>query len=375
MKSAFVHCLGWVYRNIGTRIFFLFESEPIHEAVVVGGKYASRVPGLRAALRCILRVNDPMLETDIAGIHFENPVGMAAGFDYDARLTQFVSGLGIGFESIGTVTNLPYAGNPAPMMKRLVKSKSLLINKGFKSSGMDAILARLTGASFDIPIGISIGRTNTEAHEDHTDAITDIIESFKKVERSGVPFSYFELNISCPNLKKDISFYRPERMRELLEAIFALQYKRPLFVKMPTILSDAETLELFEVVRQFPVAAVIVGNLRKDRTGPGFDAGEMGKFGIYKGNWSGLPCKQRSDELVRLLYRHSDRRIAIIGCGGIFNAEDAYKKIRMGSSAVQIATGYVFSGPQLAAEICADLPGMLRRDGFSNVSEAVGVDA
>lgn len=332
------------------------------------------IPGMPALMRTLFRVRHPALETEIAGIRFENPVGMAAGFDYEARLTQVVSGLGLGFQSVGTVTNGAYEGNAYPRMKRLVKSKSLLVNKGFKSSGMDAVLGSLRGKTFDIPVGISIGRTNTDAHEGHDDAIADIVEAFKKAERSGVPFSYFELNISCPNLTKDISFYKPEPLQRLLEAVFALGFKRPLFIKMPIVLSDAETLALLDVIRRFAVAAIIIGNLQHNKSDPAFDRGEMAVYGGYRGNWSGMPCQSRSDELIRFCYKHLDRRIAIIGCGGTFNASDAYRKIRLGASAVQMATGFVFSGPLLGAEIAGDLPGLLARDGFASVQEAVGAD-
>lgn len=374
MRQVLLHVLGWLYRNIGTRIFFLFDSEPIHEMVVAGGKILGRIPGASGIMRALFRVSHPSLQIEIAGIRFENPIGMAAGFDYEARLTQMVSGLGLGFQSVGTVTNEAYAGNPYPRMKRLVRSKSLLVNKGFKSHGMDAVLSSLRGSTFDIPIGVSIGRTNTDAHESHADAIRDITDAFSKVMHSGVPFAYFELNISCPNLTKDISFYKPDPLRQLLAAIFTLQLDRPLFIKMPIALSDADTLQLLDVIRQYPVAAIIIGNLQHDTSVAAFDPKELAAHAHLRGKWSGLPCRERSDELIRLCYRHLDQRIAIIGCGGIFEAKDAYRKIRLGARAVQMATGFVFSGPLLAAEIASDLPYLLEQDGFTHIREAIGVD-
>ncbi len=373
MQALFVHSLGWLYRNIGAKIFFMFDSEPIHEFVLKMGEIMGKIPGLSALTGFFVKVSDSSLNTKVAGIFFENPVGMSAGFDYDAQLTQILPGLGVGFESVGTITNKPYAGNPYPRMKRLVKSKSLLVNKGFKSTGIDKVLSRLTGYKFRIPVGISIGRTNTNEHNGHADAIADILESFKKTEASKIPFSYFELNISCPNLTKDISFYEPERLHQLLSAVFSLKLSKPLFIKMPIILSDEKTKHLLDVVMNFPVDAVILGNLQHDRNNPAFDKKEMEEFGKYKGNWSGMPCQSRSDELIHLTYVHTGGKLPIVGCGGIFNAEDAYRKIKLGASLVQSATGFVFSGPQLAAELCADLPAMLKRDGFRNIKEAVGV--
>ena len=333
-----------------------------------------KIPGLPALTGFFVKVSDPSLSTEVAGINFENPVGMSAGFDHEAQLTQILPSLGAGFESVGTITNKPYEGNAYPRMKRLVKSKSILVNKGFKSEGIDKVLSRLAGYEFRIPVGISIGRTNTNEHNGHDDAIADILEAFRKVEKSKIPFSYLELNISCPNLGKEISFYEPERLHHLLAAVFSLNLSKPLFIKMPIILSDEKTKELLDVVLKFPVAAVIFGNLHNNKNNPAFDKKEIEEFGKYKGNWSGMPCQSRSDELIRFARIHSKGKLPIIGCGGIFDAKDAYRKIKLGASLVQMATGFVFSGPQLAAEICADLPAMLEKDGFKNIKEAVGAD-
>lgn len=372
MKSASVHFLGWLYRNFGTKIFFMFDSEPIHDFVLKMGELMGEIPGVSKLTGFFVKVSDPSLNTVVAGIHFENPVGMSAGFDHEAQLTQILSGLGIGFESVGTITNKPYAGNPYPRIKRLVKSKSLLVNKGFKSTGMDKVLSRLTGHKFSVPVGVSIGRTNTAEHNDHADAIADIIGAFKKVEKSKIPFSYLELNISCPNLSKDISFYETGPLYELLSEIFSLKLSRPFFIKMPIILSDEKIKGLLDVITKFPVAAVIFGNLQNDRNNPAFDKSEIAGFDKYKGNWSGMPCQSRSDELICLAYMYTEGKLPIIGCGGIFSAEDAYRKIKLGASLVQLATGFVFNGPQFAGEICADLPAMLKHDGFKNIKEAVG---
>lgn len=374
MKHGFIHIIGWIYRNICTKIFFRFDAEPIHEFVLNFGEIMGKIPGVHFLLRLMIRVSNPMLNTEVAGIRFENPIGLSAGFDHEAQLTQMISGFGFGFESVGTITNGAYGGNPYPRIKRLIKSRSLLVNKGFKSTGMDKVLAGLAGKKFSIPTGISIGRTNTDAHNNHADAIADMVDAFKKVEASKIPFSYLELNISCPNLTKDISFYIPERFRELLAAIFRLEISKPLFIKMPITLTDDETKKLLDVIKEFPVAAVIFGNLSKDKTHPGFNKDEIAKWGQYKGHWSGTPCKERSDELIRLAYIYTKGKLPIVGCGGTFSVEDAYKKIKLGASLIQMVTGLIFNGPQFPAEICADLPALLKRDGFKNIKEAVGAD-
>src|SRR3989338_6076856 len=232
MKELLVRGAGWAYRNVGTKIFFRFDSEPIHEFMLNAGEVMGKMPIVPALVSGALRIHRENLKTKVAGIDFENPIGLSAGFDHEAQLPHIIGSLGFGFESVGTITNKPYGGNPMPQMKRLVRSRAILVNKGFKSSGVDAVLARLKDAKFPVPVGISIGRTNTNVHNTHTDAIADIRESFVKLKASDVPFSYYELNISCPNLLKDISFYIPERLDELLAALDIGNLRKPLFLKM-----------------------------------------------------------------------------------------------------------------------------------------------
>ncbi len=336
-------------------------------------------PKLPAIISTLFRVRHPSLSTTVAGITFENPVGLAAGFDHEAQLPGIIGTLGFGFESIGTVTHHAYAGNPYPRLKRLVKSRSILVNKGFKSSGIASVLTRLEKtrayAPWSVPIGISIGRTNTLEHKSHADAIADIVSAFSHTIKVALPFAYYELNISCPNLQKDISFYDAHHFTELLRAIEALVLDKPLFIKMPIGLSEEKSLALLDVCLTHAVAGVIFGNLQHDRTHHTFDTEEIATYAQYKGNWSGLPCQEQSDHLVRLAYQHTRGKLAIVGCGGVFTATDAYRKIRNGASLIQLVTATIFEGPQVAAEICADLPQLLARDGFSSITEAVGVDA
>lgn len=375
MKTLIIVMAGWFYRHIGSRFFFLFDSEPIHDFFLDLGDVMGKIPGIPALTALCFRVHHPALRTEVAGISFENPVGLAAGFDHEAQLTRIIGALGFGFESVGTVTNGTYGGNPYPRIKRLVRSRAILVNKGFKSTGIDAVLRRLAGSRWSVPIGISLGRTNTVSHETHADAIADVVAAFRKTIAADLPFSYFELNISCPNLLKDISFYDPARLTELLDAVCALDLPKPLFIKMPIVLSDDATRALLDVILAHPVAAVIFGNLQHDRSNPAFDKTEMAAFDGIKGNWSGLPCQNRSDELVRLAYLHTKGKLAIVGCGGIFTPEDAYRKIRLGASLVQLAAATIFEGPQIASEINLALPALLKRDGFARLSDAVGTAA
>jgi dihydroorotate dehydrogenase subfamily 2 len=374
MKNYFVHFVGWSYRFVAPLIF-LADSEPAHDFVLNMSEFMGRIPGLPALMRACLRVSHPSLKTNVAGIAFENPIGLAAGFDHEGQMPRIVDAIGFGFQTIGTVTNGSYEGNPYPRIKRLVKSRTMLVYKGFKSTGMSSVLAHIKGQTWRVPIGISIGRTNPLKEYTYQVANADIIEAFVKARDSGIPFSYFELNISCPNMLHEISYYEPEHLAPLLALIRDLKLPKPLFIKMPINLTDEATKALLDTIMQFPVAAVTFGNLQIDRTNPAFDKAELATLAKYPGNWSGMPCQKRSDDLVKLAFNHVKGRLAIVGCGGIFKAEDAYRKIRNGASLLQLVSATIYEGPQVSAEICADLPKLLARDGFKHVADAVGVDA
>jgi dihydroorotate dehydrogenase len=194
--------IGALYRNILKPVLFLIDAEKIHESFIRIGSILGATGFGRTCTRILFGYKDHALEQDILNIHFDNPIGLAAGFDYEGRLTNIMGSVGMGFSTIGTITNLPYEGNPKPRLARLVKSKSLLVNKGFKNLGINATLEYLQYRSvitaFLLPIGISIGKTNTLDITTQEQAVDDICSAFKEVERASLPFSYYELNISCP---------------------------------------------------------------------------------------------------------------------------------------------------------------------------------
>ncbi len=373
MKHLFLRIFAWKYRYIIRPVFFSFDSETIHEFLVSQGELMGRSKIMRRILAGLWQVKDKSLEQTIAGIHFANPIGLSAGFDYLAQLTQILPSMGFGFGSIGTITQKAYEGNPKPRLGRLVRSRSLMVNKGYKNGGIGKTLTKLQPLQFNHPVGISIGKTNTNEAMTQEQAIEDIIASFRQTEASSIPFSYYELNISCPNLIGNISFYEPERLRELLAAVTALNLTKALFIKMPIEKNDEETLAMVEVISQFPIAGVIIGNLQKDRTVPEFVPAELAKYPI--GNFSGKPTWNRSNELIKLTYQKYGQQLIIIGCGGVFSAKDAYTKIKLGASLIQLITGLIFQGPQLPGQINDGLVELLRRDGYNNIHQAIGVDA
>lgn len=362
-----------LYVHLVKPVFFLFHPETVHRVMTDFGQSLGRFAVTRKMTASFFEYQNTKLEQTIAGIRVENPIGLSAGFDYRAQLPFILPSIGMGFGTVGTITNLPYEGNPKPMLGRLPKSKSLLVNKGFKNDGIDVLIKKMNDQSFDIPIGLSLGKTNRKEAMTQEEAVQDVTEAFSKAVKANLPFSYYELNISCPNLYGSVSFYEPEKLEALLASIATTHPGKPVFLKMP-ITESNETIEgLLRVAAKHTfITGVIFGNLWKDRTSDQFDAKEIAR--ATKGNFSGKPTANRSNELIALAYTKYANRFTVIGCGGVFTAEDAYKKIRLGASLVQMITGMIFEGPQVIGEINQGLVHLLKRDGFQHISDAIGVD-
>lgn len=358
-----------IYRYIVKSILFLLDPEMVHEMMVSMGEFLGATQG-KYFFDFFIKYQNKKLNQHVAGVNFESPVGLSAGFDYDAKLTQILPHIGFGFESVGTVTNMSYEGNPKPRLGRLPKSQSLMVNKGFKSIGAKGIIKKLEHLHFDFPLGISIGRTNGVKGMTQKQSVEDVVTTFQLFEKSQVKHAYYELNISCPNLYGNISFYPKNNLNELLAEIEKLKVKRPIFIKMPINNSDKEILEMLEVITKFNIKGVIFGNLQKDRKDPSLDQSEVKKF--KTGNFSGKPCEVRSNELIALAYKKYGKKLVIIGCGGVFSGVDAYKKIKLGASLVELITGMIYQGPQLISQINLELEDMLKKDGFKNIKDAVG---
>ncbi len=337
--------IAWFYKHVSKPLFFMFDPEFVHQRVVTLGEVSMQVPGVAALTRWILAAPDKTLGKTLMGIHFASPIGLAAGFDYEARLSQSLAPLGFGFQTVGTMTNEPCEGNPTPRLGRLPLSRSLMVNKGFRNPGINAVIAKLKGKQFSIPLGISIG--------DAKGRIDQIITAFKKCERAKLNHSYYELNISCPNLHGALSLYEPKNLQPLLERIDALKLKRPVWVKMPIDLTDQQTLALLRTIAKHSPKAVIFGNLQKNRKSSAFVKAELKRFPV--GNFSGKPTFARSNELIALAHKHFGKRFVVVGCGGVFDAKDARAKLKAGADLIQMITGMIFQGPQVVSQINAEL--------------------
>jgi len=363
-----------VYKLFFKPFLFLLSAEWVHDQAMFWGEQIGRVAVARQLIARVLSYKHDALKTTVNGVFFANPIGLSAGYDYVAAFPLILPSIGFGFETIGTISHKSFAGNSKPRLGRLPKSQSLLVNKGFRNPGATAIIKKISKTTFSFPVGISIGRTNNAETHSLEKAIVDIVSAFKKFENSTVRSSYYELNISCPNLKGALSFYPPQNLRQVLKAVARLDIQKPLFIKMPIEKSDKEVTAMLKVIASFEfVTGVIFGNLQKDRSDASFDPDEIASAG--KGNFSGKPTFRRSNELIRLAYQLHGARFVIIGCGGVFTAEDAYRKIRSGATLIQMITGMIFEGPQRISQINRGLVQYLKQDGYSHISDAVGVDA
>ena len=338
--------------------------------------FVARVWVLRSFVRCIfVRPSDGRVTQTLHGLEFTSPVGLAAGFDKDGEVMPVIAALGFGFGEVGSVTALPCPGNPRPWFYRLPKTKSAVVNAGLGNDGSKVILDRLRRypkkSLRNFPVVLSVAKTNTKSCVSEAEGIADYVATVKRAKNEKT-IQVIELNISCPNTYGGEPFTTPDSLNHLLSKIDKLGVKQPIFIKMPIELPWKAFSGLLDVIVRHQVVGVTVSNLSKNRNK--LDLKDDLPDTVH-GSFSGKPTWRDSNNLIRQTYLKYGDKLTIIGVGGIFTAEDAYTKIRLGASLVQFITGMLFNGPQLAAVISYDLSKLLERDGFSNISQAVGVDS
>lgn len=344
--------ISGLYKYTIKPILFKFDPEFVHDVITIVGEFLGSSNTAKKIVSAFFRYENNKLVKEIDGIKFQNPIGLAGGFDYDGHLAEIMQSVGFGFNTVGTVTAKEYGGNPKPRLKRLPKSKSLLVNKGFKSEGVDKVIKRLESKNLNgIIIGVSVGSSNVPEVNTIPKAIDDYIYSFKKLKNKKY-IKYFELNISCPNAEMSETFAEPQNLKSLLKEIEMLEIQKPIYIKMANELSLNETATLVELAIKFKfIKGFIFSNLVKKRTNKTFDKDEIRSVENLKGNFSGKPTKANSEELISYISKKFGDRTTIIGCGGIFSYEDAKEKLDRGADLVQLITGMIYEGPQLIGEI------------------------
>lgn len=357
------------YKYFFKPLFFLQDPEVVHDRMVRFGSFLGKFALTRSLLRGLFGYGNSVLKQTVAGIEFKSPIGLAAGFDKDAYLTQVLPNVGFGFEEIGSITGEPCAGNPKPWLWRLPKSQSLVVYYGLKNQGAQAIASRLYGQSFAFPIGVSLAKTNSEDTVEEEKGIADYVKVYRTFLEKNIG-DYFTVNISCPNAFGGEPFTEPDKLNRLLGELKAVNSGKPMFVKLPADISTEKLEEIIGVARRHGVTGFICSNLTKNRNNPKIKETDLPD----RGGLSGKVVQDLSDDLIRQIYRRCGKEFVIIGCGGVFSAEDAYKKIQLGASLVQLITGLIYQGPQLVSQINQDLVRLLERDGYKDLAEAVGAD-
>ena len=291
-------------------------------------------------------VSDKRLEREVFGLKFKNPVGLAAGFDKDAKLFNELGQLGFGFIEIGTLTPKAQTGNPKKRLFRLKEDQGLINRMGFNNGGVDEAVLRLQ-KNKGILIGGNIGKNTQTAPEDYT---ADYLTCFNALHPV---VDYFVLNVSCPNVSSHAKLNDKDYLEELIEAVQAAnstyEIQRPILLKIAPDLNEGQLDEIVDLVKTTSLDGVIASNTSVSRTGLRTTNDRLEKIG--NGGLSGLPIRDTSTAVIKYLSEKSEGSFPIIGVGGIHAAQDALDKLEAGASLVQLYTGFVYEGPGLIKDI------------------------
>ncbi|KIC00190.1 dihydroorotate dehydrogenase [Flavobacterium sp. KMS] len=331
-----------MYKLLIRPILFRFDPEEVHYFTFSFVRFISKIPGVSSIIKAIYKENDPRLEREVFGIKFSNPVGLAAGFDKDAKLYKELSDFGFGFIEIGTVTPVGQEGNPKKRLFRLKEDQAIINRMGFNNGGVIEAVERLK-QNKGVLIGGNIGKNKITPNEN---AVDDYIICFDALFNH---VDYFVVNVSSPNTPNLRALQDKEPLTQLLQT---LQNKnlthakpKPILLKIAPDLTDEQLLDIIDIIKTTQIAGVIATNTTISRDGlQSINKEEMGGL-------SGKPLTQRSTEVIRFLSEKSNKAFPIIGVGGIHTAQDAIEKLNAGASLVQLYTGFIYEGPALIKEI------------------------
>jgi dihydroorotate dehydrogenase len=331
-----------MYKRVIRPILFLFDPEWVHYFSFAAIRVLHRIPFMGGLVRKLYSSKKPSLQKEVFGIHFPNPVGLAAGFDKDAKLFRELSNFGFGFIEIGTVTPKPQGGNPKPRLFRLKIDKGIINRMGFNNEGVEAAAKRLK-RNKNIIIGGNIGKNkttpNNNAQEDYLicfDVLFDVVD-------------YFVVNVSSPNTPNLRDLQEKEPLTALLNTLQkqnnSKPKRKPILLKIAPDLSDTQLSDIIDIVQVTKIDGVIATNTTLSRDG--LKSNET--LTSQSGGLSGKPLTKRSTEVIRYLHTHSKGAFPIVGVGGIHTPSDAKEKLDAGASLIQLYTGFVYEGP---ASVC-----------------------
>lgn len=340
--------------RLGLTALHRLEPETAHKAALMALRAGlTPLPGL---------VTSERLRCTVAGLSMANPVGLAAGFDKNAQALSPLSRAGFGFIEVGAVTPRPQPGNPRPRLFRLAEDRAVINRFGFNNEGMETVAQRLANRPRNAVIGLNLGANKDSA---------DRAEDFARVlAHCGRHLDFATVNVSSPNTEKLRDLQGAEALAQLLRGVMeargGLPRPIPVFLKIAPDLSDGELSEIADVARGSGLSGIIATNTTLDRDGL------HGPHAQEKGGLSGAPLFGKSTRVLARLSQLTAGEMPLIGVGGVASPEQAYEKIRAGASAVQLYSALVYEGLSLVERIARGLDGLLERDGFANVADAVG---
>ncbi|MEY4462825.1 MAG: hypothetical protein RLY98_1366 [Bacteroidota bacterium] len=331
-----------MYKLLIRPILFCFDPEKVHYFTFSLIRIISKIPGFSGLFRALYEVNDRRLETEVFGLKFKNPVGLAAGFDKNAVLYKELSDFGFGFIEIGTITPKAQDGNPKKRLFRLKEDSAIINRMGFNNGGVEEAVFRLKKNN-GVLIGGNIGKNKVTPNEEATSDYEICFEAlFDYVD-------YFVVNVSSPNTPNLRALQDKEPLTELLQTLqnknWAKPKQKPILLKIAPDLTDEQLLDIIDIVNETKIAGVIATNTTLSRDGL------VSENKIETGGLSGKPLEKRSTEVIRFLAEKSNKSFPIIGVGGIHSAEDALEKLAAGASLVQLYTGFIYEGPALVKAI------------------------
>jgi dihydroorotate dehydrogenase len=333
--------------------YFLFKKDPekIHYSVMNLLEKWRKVPFIRSIILKLCKVEDPRLETELWGIKFKNPVGLAAGFDKDAKYTDALADLGFGFIEIGTLTPVAQDGNDKPRLFRLPEDKALINRMGFNNGGVIPAVERLKKRQSKIIIGGNIGKNkvtpNEEAAADYEKcfyALYDVVD-------------YFTVNVSSPNTPNLRALQEKEPLQNLLGRLQIINSElgksKPILLKIAPDLTKEQLDDIIDIVNVTKIHGIVATNTTISREALVTHAHQVENMGA--GGVSGLPVKNKATDVIRYIHQKSNGSIPIIAAGGIFTAQDAKEKLDAGAKLVQVYTGFIYEGPTIVKNICEGL--------------------
>ncbi len=351
-----------MYKKFIRPILFRGNAESVHNSLILLGRVLA-FSRMSRILRKNFVFKNKKLKNKVMGIEFDNPIGLAAGFDKNAYLVDFMPDIGFGFLEIGSVTAEACAGNPKPRLHRLVKDRGIIVNYGLANQGAIKVCERLKNKKFRVPVGISIAKTNDPSIKGE-ESINDYLRSFKIMREIG---NYTTINISCPNAGDGRSFEDSVLLESLLKKINKIRNQKKILLKVSPDINIKNLDKILNLSEKYKINGFVVSNLSKNREGLSNDSNLK-----YPGGISGQHTREKSNNLIKYIFRKTKGKFVIVGCGGVFNGADAYEKIKYGASLIQMITGMIFEGPGVIKKINKELVELIKKDGYKNIREAIG---